>query len=68
MLTSEQARALVQWKNLLAEAGLDRVLIRDAGSQPPQIAERFQVLARLFGDGQEVERRDLLACVPDECS
>lgn len=66
MLTSEQARALVQWKNLLAEAGLDRLLIRDAGNQPPQIAERFRVLARLFGDGQEVERRDLLACVPDE--
>ena len=31
MLTSEQQRALVQWKNLLAEAGLERVLVRDAG-------------------------------------
>ena len=35
-------------------------------SEPPQMAERFQVLARLFGEGQEVERRDFEACVPDE--
>jgi methylase of polypeptide subunit release factors len=66
MLTSEQQRALFQWKNLLAEAGLDRVLVRDPGSEPPQMAERFQVLARLFGEGQDVERRDFEACVPDE--
>ena len=66
MLTSEQQHALFQWKNLLAEAGLDRVLVRDPGSEPPQIAERFQVLARLFGEGQDVERRDFEACVPDE--
>ena len=66
MLTSEEQRALVQWKNLLAESGLDRVLIRDPGSEPPQIAERFQVLVRLFGEGQEVERRDFEACVPGE--
>ncbi len=66
MLTSEQARALVKWKNLLAEAELDRVLIRDAGNQPSQIAEKSQVLARLLGEGKEVERRDLQACVPDE--
>ncbi len=66
MLTSEQKRTLVQWKNLLAEAGLNRLLIRDPGSGPSQIAERFQVLARLFGEGQDVERRDFEACVPDE--
>ena len=66
MLTSEQVSALVQWKNLLAEAGLDRVLVRDAGSEPRQVAEKFQVLMRLFGEGQEVERRDVEACVPDE--
>ncbi len=66
MLTSEQQRALFQWKNLLAEAGLDRVLIRDPGSEPPPMAERFQVLARLFGEGQDVERRDFEAYVPDE--
>jgi len=35
MLTSEQQSALVQWKNLLAEAGLDRVLMDDPGSEPP---------------------------------
>ncbi len=66
MLTSEQQRALVQWKNLLAESGLDRVLIRDPASEPLQIAERFQVVARLFGEGQDVERREFEACVPDE--
>jgi len=63
-LTREQERALVQWKNLLAEAGLDRVLVRDPGSEPAQVAERFQVLARLFGKGLDVEKRDLEACVP----
>jgi hypothetical protein len=81
MLTSEQQRALVQWKNLLAEAGLDRALTHDValesgiepGNEPrsepasePQIAERFQVLVRLFAEGQGVERRDFEACVPDE--
>lgn len=66
MLASEQARALVQWKNLLSEAGLDRVLIRDPVSETSQIAERFQVLAHLFAEGKEVERRDLQACVPEE--
>jgi methylase of polypeptide subunit release factors len=66
MLTNEQQSALVQWKNLLAEAGLDRALTRDMGSEPPQMAKRFQVLARLFGEGQDVERRDFQACAPDE--
>ncbi|MGA3327745.1 MAG: methyltransferase [Terriglobia bacterium] len=66
MLTSEQQRALVQWTNLLAEGGLDRVLIHNPPSGPPQVAERFRVLARLFGKGQAVERHDLLACVPEE--
>ena len=66
MLTSEQERALIQWKDLLAEAGLERVLIRDPKGEPPQIAERFQVLARLFGEGKDVERRDFEACVPNE--
>jgi methylase of polypeptide subunit release factors len=66
MLTNEQQRALVQWKNLLAESGLDRLLIRAPGSPPPHIAARFQVLARLFGEGQDVGRSDLEACVPDE--
>ena len=66
MLTSEQESALVQWKNLLEKAGLDRVLRPDPGSEPPQMAERFQVLARLFGEGQDVERHDLQACMPEE--
>lgn len=66
MLTMEQERVLVQWKDLLAESGLDRILIRDPGSEAPQIADRFQVLARLFGEGKDVERRDFEACVPDE--
>ena len=66
MLTSEQQSALVLWKNLLAEAGLDRVLMRDPESDPPPMAERFQALSRLFGEGQDVERRDLEACVPHE--
>jgi len=82
MLTIEQQRALVRWKNLLAEAGLDRALTHDVAmeagsepgnepqseckSEPPQIAERFQVLVRLFAEGQGVERRDFDACVPDE--
>jgi hypothetical protein len=67
MLTSGQQHALVQWRKLLAKARLDRVLIRrDPGSGPPQKAERFQVLARLFGEGQDVEGRELKACVPDE--
>jgi methylase of polypeptide subunit release factors len=30
------------------------------------MAERFQVLARLFGEGQAVERRDFRACTSDE--
>ena len=66
MLTREQQHALVQWKELLAKARLDRVLIRDPGSGSPHVAERFEVLARLFGEGQDVERRELKACVPDE--
>jgi hypothetical protein len=47
----------------LAEAGLDQVFIRDSASGPPQIAGRFQVLARLFCEGQDVARRDFEACV-----
>jgi methylase of polypeptide subunit release factors len=66
MLTSEQQRALVQWKDLLVETGLDRVLIPEPWSERPQVAERFQVLARLFVERQEVERRDFEACVPED--
>jgi SAM-dependent methyltransferase len=66
MLTSDQRSALFRWKNLLAESGLDRVLVHDAEKESPQIAERFQVLVRLFGEGANVERRSLEACVPDE--
>ena len=65
MLTGDQARALVQWKNLLAETGLDQVLIHDPGSEPPRTAERLPILARLFGEGEDASRRDIESCVPD---
>jgi methylase of polypeptide subunit release factors len=69
MLTSDQRSALFQWKSLLAEAGLDRVLIHDAEKeekQSPHVAERFQVLARLFGEAAVVDRGGVEACVPHE--
>jgi len=66
MLTSKQEEALFQWKNLLAESGLERVLSRDTGTEPPPLAGRFAVLARLFDEGLETERHDLRTCVPDE--
>jgi methylase of polypeptide subunit release factors len=55
---------LVDWRDLLAEAGLDRVLARDRQGEPPPIAARFQVLAQLLADCRAVERGDLAACVP----
>jgi len=64
MLTAEQQSALLQWGKLLTEAGLDRWWQRKEGRENAPIAEKFQVLARLFGDGQDVGTRDLLACVP----
>ena len=64
MITGDQARALVQWKNLLAETGLDQVLIHNPGSEPPRTAERLPILARLFGEGEEASRRDIESCVP----
>jgi len=66
MLTSEQQNALVEWTSLLTESGLDHVLVHDAEKESPQVAERFQILARLFGQKQDVKRCDLEACVPDE--
>ncbi|MGA2344609.1 MAG: methyltransferase [Candidatus Sulfotelmatobacter sp.] len=66
ILTAEQQRALVQWKKLLAEAGLERVLVRDAGSEPAQTPERLQPLVRLFGEGQSVVKSEFDACVPEE--
>jgi hypothetical protein len=65
-MTSELQIALIRFKDLLAEAGLDRVLACDTENERPQVAERFQALARLFGESQEVERRDLEDCVPRE--
>jgi len=65
MLTSEQQNALVEWTSLLTESGLDHVLVHDAEKESPQVAERFQILARLFGQNQDVKRCDLEACVPD---
>jgi methylase of polypeptide subunit release factors len=45
MLTTNQQHSLVQWKNLLAEVGLDRVLIRDPAVARLEIAGRA---AKLF--------------------
>jgi methylase of polypeptide subunit release factors len=66
MISSEQQSALVAWKGLLAEAGLDRVLIRHPECEPPQVAPRFRVVTRLFGDGQEVSLGEFRTCVPDD--
>ena len=68
ILTSETRQALVQWKNLLAESGLERVFVRDVGSEAPRIVERLRPLVRLFGEGQgqSVEGREFDACVPEE--
>jgi methylase of polypeptide subunit release factors len=68
ILTEEQQRVLVQWKNLLAESGLERVLVRDPGSEAPRMVERLRPLVRLFGEGQgqSVELREFDGCVPEE--
>ncbi len=68
ILSGEQQRALVRWKNLLAESGLERVLVRDAGSGTPPGAERLQPLVRLFGEGQgqSVDESEFDACVPED--
>jgi len=68
ILAGEQQRALVQWKNLLAESGLERVLVRDAGSDPARTPERLQWFVRLFGEGQgqSVDEREFDSCVPEE--
>ncbi len=66
MLTDEQRHALVRWKDLLAESGLERALTRDPDAKPTEIPERFQILARLFHEGLEVEARELAACVPGD--
>ena len=66
MLTSEQTRALARWKDLLDEAGLERLLSRDPEAEPSPSPEKFDVLARLFGEGRQVARSELEACVPAE--
>jgi methylase of polypeptide subunit release factors len=66
MLTREQQSALLQWGKLLTEAGLDRRWQRAEEGEHAPIAEKFQVLGRLFGEGQDVDTRDLLACVPGD--
>lgn len=64
MLTREQQGALVQWRELLEESGLDRVLARPPGAEPSPVAEGFQALADLFDQSKPVERRDFDRCVP----
>ena len=66
ILTSEQQAALVRWKCLLDESGLDDVLKRDSDSAPPAMEPKFQVLGRLFVDGSDAERRDLQSCAPED--
>jgi len=66
MLTSKQQSMLAQWKNLLAESGLEKVLVPEGESSASPMANKFQVLARLFGESIAVERRELEACVPGE--
>jgi len=66
MLSREEQGALVQLKDLFTQAELDRVLLLEPGSAPPPPAGRYEVLADLFAGGKEVERRDLMACAPEE--
>jgi methylase of polypeptide subunit release factors len=66
MLTAEQQSALLHWGNLLSEARLDRWWQGEPDSEHAPIAEKFHVLLRLFGEGEDVDARDLLACVPSE--
>ena len=67
-LTSEQRQALVQWKNLLADSGLERALARDPGSEAPSAVEKPRPLLRLFGEGQgqSVDASEFDGCVPEE--
>ena len=66
MLTSEQKAALVEWKCLLDESGLDTVLKRDPDNTLPAMDSKVEVLARIFAEGRDVEKRDLQSWVPEE--
>ncbi len=66
MLRNEQRHALFCWKDVLAESGLEQALTRDPEAKPPEIARRFQVFLRMFGEGLRVEARELQACIPGE--
>ncbi len=66
VLTDEQRDALVRWKDLLEESGLERALTRDPEAKAPEIPEQFQVLVRLFDENPEVESRELEACIPGD--